>query len=89
MISYRLNDKELELIKRAERITCSGYDIKGDMLDADMFIPIIEDLLYELDKLQEEYDDFKQNVKDNYKPITNKELYGDYEDYRLEKGIIN
>ena len=89
MISYKLNDKELELIKKAEKITCCDYGRKENMLDADMFISIIEDLLYELDILQEKYDDFKQNVEDNYKPITDKELYGDYEDYRLEKGIIN
>lgn len=74
-ISYKLEPKELEIIKRAEEITCINYNVKDNMLDADMFISIIEDLIYEYEYVYEQYEDFKKDVEDNYKPITKEEMY--------------
>lgn len=74
-ISYKLDEKELDLIKRAEKITCYDYNRKDDLISADKFIDIIEDLLFEIEHLEEEFDDFKQDVEDNYRPITKKEMY--------------
>jgi hypothetical protein len=39
-------------------------------------LEIIENMESELHNLQEEYDDFKQNVEDNYKPISYAEQVG-------------
>ena len=37
---------------------------------------MIEDLIGEIDKLQEKYDDLEQDMHDNYKPISHSEMYG-------------
>ena len=72
-ISYKLDEKEKKIIERAETLTCYDYKRKDDLIPADSFIDIIEDLIIEIDHIQEELDDFKQDVNDNYEPITIKE----------------
>lgn len=37
---------------------------------------IIDDLVYQKDKLQEEFDEYKQNVKDNYRFVGMSEQVG-------------
>lgn len=37
---------------------------------------MIEDLLCEIDRLKEKYDDLEQDLHDNYKPYTRSEMYG-------------
>lgn len=49
----------------AKYIYASGYTITS----------IIEDLMYEIDRLQEKYEDLEQDLEDNYKPITKEEMY--------------
>lgn len=44
----------------------------------DVFNKLEEEHL-EVKRLEEELEDLKQNVKDNFKPLSNKELYGDIE----------
>ena len=47
-----------------------------DFYSIDELIGIIEDLDDKLEHLQEEYDDFKKQVEDNYKPLSQAELIG-------------
>lgn len=68
-ISYKLDDKELEIIKKAQEITCIDYEVEDNLIPAGNFIGIIEDLISEIDRIQEEFDDFKHDVKDNYEPV--------------------
>lgn len=84
-ISYKLDEDELEFIEELSNITGVDYEIHDNLFPMDSFMPLLKDLKYEIGKLQEKIEDYKEN----YKPITNKEQFSDYEDYRLEKGIID
>lgn len=55
-----------ELLRKIASITRFTYKDKGNFISYENVIAIIEDLIAEYDVLQEEYDDFKQNVEDNY-----------------------
>lgn len=67
-ISYKLDEKELELIEKAEKITCYDYHRKDDLIPADEFISIIEDLLIEIEHIQEEFEDYKKRETNDYDP---------------------
>lgn len=49
---------------------------KEDLVSVDDLIRVIEDLDNELDRVKEEFDDYKQMVSDNYKPISASSMYG-------------
>lgn len=49
---------------------------KEDLVSVDDLIRVIEDLDNELDRVKEEFDDYKQMVADNYKPISSSSMYG-------------
>lgn len=71
---YKLNDNELETIKKVNKLTFTDYELLGDFIPVDSFISIIEDLIYEIDRIEEEFNDFKRDVEDNYRPLTPREL---------------
>ena len=58
----------------------SQWDIgeikKGQDYSWSELIDLYSDLYSEYERLQEEFDDFKQNVEDNYKPISMSEQVG-------------
>lgn len=58
----------------------SQWDIgeikKGQDYSWSALIDLYSDLYSEYERLQEEFDDFKQNVEDNYKPISMSEQVG-------------
>ena len=76
MFYEKLDKEELEMIKNISKLTMTNYEIIGDFIPVDSWKNLAEDLLYEFDKLQEEFDDYKEFVKDNYKQKTNEEIYG-------------
>lgn len=49
---------------------------KEDLVSVDDLIRVIEDLDNEIDRVKEEFDDYKQMVADNYKPISASSMYG-------------
>lgn len=73
---YRLESDEFEKIKEAEKITCTDYDIIGNLIPAENLMSIVEDLLVEIDTLNERYEDLEKTVEENYRPFTPKEMYG-------------
>jgi hypothetical protein len=73
---YRLESDEFEKIKEAEKITCTDYEIIGNLIPAENLMTIVEDLLMEIDTLNEKYEDLEKEVEENYKPYTKEELYG-------------
>lgn len=73
---------EKELYDKVCEITMTGYEEIIDNPGAKYIyaseytmISIIEDLMYEIDRLQEKYEDLEQDLEDNYKPITKEEMY--------------
>jgi hypothetical protein len=63
-------------LKKIQEITMTDYEAEGSFLPSDAVNDIIEDLLLEIDRLQEKYEDLEQNLEENYKPIPVSEQYG-------------
>jgi len=62
-------------LKKIQEITMTDYEAEGSFLPADSINEIIEDLLLEIDRLQEKYEDLEKDLEENYKPVSNSELY--------------
>lgn len=69
MIYQKLIFSEIELIKKIENITLSDYEIKGDYIEFDNLMTIIEDLFFEYESLKEKFEDLENDIKDNYRKI--------------------
>ena len=79
-MSYiKLTDDELEVIDKIHEITSTDYELEGNFFPTDSMIPAFEDLLCAYEILEEEFEDFKQNVEDNYEQIPVSRQYGWYE----------
>lgn len=72
---YKLNEKELNIIKDVEKITLTDYEIKENLIPVESFISIIHDLKHELEIAEENYNELERNVEDNYRPISKSEQY--------------
>lgn len=70
-----------EILKnKIEEITGVDYDFKGNFLPIESINAMLNDLICEIYSLEKKYNDFKQEVEDNYKKIPIKEQYGCYDD---------
>lgn len=67
---------EEELKTKIKNITGIDYDFKGNFLPSESITSIFEDLISEIDKLEEKYSDLKQDLEDNYRPISVSEQVG-------------
>ena len=75
-----INEK---LIEKVKKITGFDYKSKGGLVTYDDIVSMIEDLTCEYDVLKEEYDDFKQDVEDNYVSRPMSDYTGDAYDDRF------
>lgn len=66
----KLGDLKIEVPFMYKDVIGSNFTSINDLL------AIIDDLKYELNHLQEEFDDYKEYVKDNYKELSQAELIG-------------
>lgn len=73
---YKLDNDEFERIKAIEKITLGDYELVGNFIPVESMMCIIEDLLLELEKSEEKYKDFEQQVEDNYKAVSYAEQIG-------------
>lgn len=61
---------------REQGYTLSNYFKNKDMVSVeDILIELVE-VIDELENLKEEFDDYKQDVADNYRPLTQAEQIG-------------
>jgi hypothetical protein len=74
---YKLSNSEYNALKKVEDITCSDYEIVGNFIPVDMLIGVIEDLLVEIDRLEEEKKDREQDIENNYE-LKETSLYEEY-----------
>lgn len=65
-----------DLYNKIKNITFTDYEALGDFILSESIEPMLEDLLLEIDRLQEKYNDLEQNINDNYRAITPAEMYG-------------
>lgn len=63
-------------IDKIEEMTCTDYERKGDYIPSENIENMIKDLLYEIDILSEKIEDMENDIRDNYRPISNEEMYG-------------
>lgn len=61
-----------KLLDKVSDITCTDYS----EYTLWCLVSALEDMIYELHHVQEEFDDFKQDVEDNYRPISYEEQIG-------------
>lgn len=59
---------------------CNNETFKKDLHTPEELIEIIEDLKYQIENLQEENEELKQQIEDNYRPLNAYELTGMSED---------
>lgn len=67
-------DKELKT--KIENITGVDYEFKDNFLPSENIVSIFEDLIYEIDRLEEKYEDLEKDLEENYRPIPVSEQYG-------------
>lgn len=65
---WDLTNEDLEKIKEISEVTGVDYELKGNLVPVDSLIYALKDMLYEYHNKQEEIDDLKQEIEDNYEP---------------------
>jgi hypothetical protein len=55
-----------KLVKAVEEITMTDYGCYKNQVPAENIEPMIEDLLYEIEKLEERYNELDEYVKETY-----------------------
>lgn len=72
---YRvLDEKDLLLLDRVKKISGQNY-VENNQIEVDKMLDIIQDLVAEIGRVQEELEDLQNDVRDNYKRIRNNEMY--------------
>lgn len=64
-----------KILEKVTGITNFTYKSKGDFIAYEDVISIIEDLVCEYNVLKEKFEDYKENIRDNYRQITSQEMY--------------
>ena len=72
-------EEEIQYIEIESQWNIGNVIKKGVSYSWAELIDIISDLDYEKEMSQEEFEDYKQFVEDNYKQKTNEEIYGGIE----------
>lgn len=73
-VYYRLSEDDKKIIKRVQERTITEYDIKGEFVSVQDIMYMVEDLLNEIERLEEEKEEIIQDRNDNYKPLSYEEM---------------
>lgn len=71
---YKLSDDEKEIIKKVQERTITEYDIQNDFINVEHIMYMVEDLLNEIDRLEEELEEEIQDKNDNYRKLSYSEM---------------
>ena len=74
---YKLDNNEYKTIRDISNITIVEYDLVEKFIPVESLMAAIEDLFVEYHNLQEEFEDYKEEVSENYE-LKEKNLYADY-----------
>lgn len=74
---YKVDGKEMGVLNKAEELTGTCYGREGEFYPIDKLINVISDLIDAYRGLEEEFNDFKLDVADNYKRIPYREQIGE------------
>lgn len=72
---YKLNEKEKEIVEKASDLTFEDYEMEGNFINVEKLMICIENLIDEINLQVEAYEDLKQDLEDNYEPISQAEQY--------------
>lgn len=61
---------------REQGTTLSNYFKYKDFVSVEEVLTRLEELIDDIDHLQEEFEDYKRDVEDNYRPLTQAEQIG-------------
>ena len=73
-VYYKISDDEKEIIKKVQKRTITEYDIQNDFINVKHIMYMVEDLLNEIDRIEEELEEEIQDKNDNYKRISYEEM---------------
>lgn len=65
-----------DLYKKIQSITMVDYEALGNFIPSESIEAMLEDLICEIERLEEKYEDLEQDLQDNYKEIGPAEMYG-------------
>lgn len=65
-----------DLYNKIVAITTTDYEKYGEFVPVENVLPMIQDLVHEIDNLIEKQEEFEQEVEDNYRPISYGEQVG-------------
>lgn len=71
---YKLSDDEKEIIKKVQGRTITEYDLQNDFIAVQDIMYMVEDLLNEISRLEEEKEEIIQDRNDNYKRLSYEEM---------------
>lgn len=79
---YKLSDDEKEIIKKVQERTITEYDLQTivgankqyDFIAVQDMMYMVEDLLNEIDRIEEEKEEIIQDRNDNYKRLSYEEM---------------
>ena len=77
-----VNETNFSILQSASRLTGTDYEIiwkdaeniEGYITE-DSLVSMLEDLVGEIERLEEEKEDLERDMRDNYKPISASEMY--------------
>lgn len=71
---YKLSDDEKEIIKKVQGRTITEYELQNDFIAVQDMMYMVEDLLNEISRLEEEKEEIIQDRNDNYKRLSYEEM---------------
>lgn len=75
-MKIELDNYSKEVLERVENELCTDYGRNGNYIAIEKLIAVIEDLEYEVHRLEEKAEDREQDIEDNYKQIPVWRQYG-------------
>lgn len=61
-------------LRKYKKRTITEYDIQNDFINVEHIMYMVEDLLNEIDRLEEEKEEIIQERNDNYRPLSYEEM---------------
>lgn len=74
-MKIKLEKEDVEILEKAEKIVGYG-DREGEYTTLDNLLNVIDNLLYEVHRLEEKVEDTESYYQDNYQPVSPYKMYG-------------
>lgn len=71
-----LDNYSKEVLERVENELCTDYGRNGNFIAIEKLIAVIEDLEYEVHRLEEKAEDRERDIEDNYRQVPVWRQYG-------------